>query len=379
MALAAFGLFAGLILYSYIVYPILLGLLALLFGRKSRADEAHAPSVSILIPAFNEEAFIARKIENALALDYPRERIEILVVSESTDGTDAIVRRYEKEGVRLLPSAVRRGKVANLNRAVPESRGEILVFTDANAMIRPDALRKIVRHFADPRIAAVSGRLVYSNPDRAAAGHAEGIYWGMEQWIKLASSRLFCLPGANGSLFGVRRSRYRPIAEDRGDDFEIPIRCIIDGYGSILEPEAISVEGSTLRFLHEYRRKVRIINWMLRSALILTGEAVMRGRWWLVFQILSHKINRWAGAFWLVGLFVSNLLLLDRGPFFVATAAAQAGFYCVAVTLLIVDHAVRPLSGWLGLPVYFIVVNAASAAGIVTGLLGREVTWHRTR
>jgi cellulose synthase/poly-beta-1,6-N-acetylglucosamine synthase-like glycosyltransferase len=379
MALGAFGLFAGLILYSYIVYPILLGLLAFLFGRSSRADEAHAPSVSILIPAFNEEAIIARKIENTLALDYPREKIEILVASESDDGTDEIVRRFGKEGVRLLPSPVRRGKVANLHRAVPESRGEILLFTDANAMIRPDALRMMVRHFADPRIGSVSGRLVYANPDRAASGHAEGIYWGMEQWIKLASSRLFCLPGANGSLFGVRRSCYRPIAEDRGDDFEIPIRCIIDGYGSILEPKAISVEGSTQRFLHEYRRKVRIINWMLRSALILIAEAMRRGRWWLVFQLLSHKINRWAGAFWLVGLFLANLLLLDRGPFFTLTVAVQAAFYAAATILLIVDHTVRPLNSWLGMPVYFIVVNAASAVGIVTCLLGREVTWHRTR
>jgi len=379
MALAAFLLFAGLILYSYFVYPILLGLLALLFGRSSRADDAHEPSVSVLIPAYNEEGFIARKIENALALEYPREKIEILVASESDDGTDAIVLRYEKEGVRLLPSAIRRGKVANLNRAVPESHGEILLFTDANAMIRPDALRKMVRHFADPRIASVSGRLVYANPDSSAAGHAEGIYWGMERLLKTASSRIFCLPGANGSLFGVRRSCYRPIAEDRGDDFEIPIRCIIDGFGSILEPEAISVEGSTLRFLHEYRRKVRIINWMLRSAMILMAEAVRRGRWWLVFQLLSHKINRWAGAFWLAGLFAANLLLLDRSPFFQLTALAQAGFYAMAGTLLIIDHTVRPLSGWLGLPVYFIVVNAASAVGIITCLLGREVTWHKTR
>jgi uncharacterized membrane protein YvlD (DUF360 family) len=104
-----------------------------------------------------------------------------------------------------------------------------------------------------------------------------------------------------------------------------------------------------------------------------------RGRWWLVFQLLSHKINRWAGAFWLVGLFLANLLLLDRGPFFTLTVAVQAAFYAAATILLIVDHTVRPLNSWLGMPVYFIVVNAASAVGIVTCLLGREVTWHRTR
>jgi len=379
MATFLFTLFAALIAYSFLVYPFVLLLLAGLFGKRSRADEGHQPSVSVLIPAYNEEAFIARKIENTLALDYPRDRLEILVASESTDGTDAIVRGYAKEGVRLLSSPVRRGKVVNLHRAVPESRGEILLLTDANAMIRPDALRKMVRHFADPRIASVSGRLTYANPDSSSAGESEGLYWGMEQILKRASSRLFSLPGANGSLFAVRRERYRPIAEDRGDDFEIPIRCVVDGYGSILEPDAVSVEEATGGFLLEYRRKVRIINWMLRSALILLGEAIARGRWLLAFQLLSHKINRWAAPFWLAGLFAASLFLMDRGPFFLAAAAAQGAFYAAALALLAIDRGVSPLKGWLGLPAYFVVVNAASAVGIVTCLLGREVTWHRTR
>ncbi len=379
MALAAFWIFASLIFYSYVAYPILLWVLAAVFGRPSRTDEAHTPSVTVLIPAYNEEKVIGRKIENTLALDYPRESLEVIVASESNDRTDAIVQGHAPAGVRLLPSAVRRGKVANVNRAVPQSRGEILLLTDANAMLAKDALRKIVRHFADERIASVSGRLTYANPRGGAAGESEGLYWGMEQILKRASSRLFSLPGANGSLFAVRRRCYRPIAEDRGDDFEIPIRCILDGYGSVLEPEAISVEEATSGFAQEYRRKVRIINWMLRSALILVAEALARGRWLLAFQLLSHKINRWAVPLWLAGLFSSNLLLLDRGAFFQAAAAAQAGFYAVALTFLAYDRAVSPLRGWLGVPAYFIVVNAASLVGIVTCLLGREVTWHKTR
>ena len=379
MALAALALFAGLILYSYVVYPILLWVLAAILGRRSRAEESYTPSVSVLIPAYNEEEVIGRKIENTLALDYPSEKLEIIVASESTDGTDEIARRYAGKGVRLLPSAVRRGKVANLNRAVPESRGEILMFTDANAMVGPGALRKLVRHLADPRIASVSGRLTYANPGGGSAGESEGLYWGMEQIIKRASSRLFSLPGANGSLFAVRRECHRPISEDRGDDFEIPIRCIVDGRGSILEPEAVSVEEATGGFVQEYRRKVRIINWMLRSALILLLEAVRRGRWLLAFQLLSHKINRWAVPFWLAGLFAANLFLLDEGWFFQATAAAQAAFYALALLSLAVDRLVTPLRGLLGIPAYFIVVNAASLVGVVTCLAGREVAWHKTR
>lgn len=378
-ALLAFWIFFALTIYSYLVYPIVLWILALLFGRTSRTDDAYTPSVSLIIPAYNEESIIATKIENSLALTYPPEKLEILVASESDDGTDEIVRLFERWGVKLLPSRVRRGKVANIHRAVPVSQGEILVLTDANAMLNQDALRRMVRHFADSRIASVSGRLVYQNPKGSAAGESEGLYWSMEQIIKRASSRLFSLPGANGSLFAVRRACYRPITENRGDDFEIPIRCIVDGHGSILEPRAISVEQATAGFLHEYRRKVRIINWMLRSALILLGEALARGRWLLAFQLLSHKINRWAIPIWLTGLFVANLLLLGRDPFYQAILVVQGIFYAMALTFLLWHRLVTPLKGRLGLPAYFLVVNAASLMGILTCLTGREVTWHKTR
>lgn len=379
MAAALLVLFGFLTLYSFVIYPLILALLAAIFGRESRADETHTPTVSVIVPAYNEERIVRAKILNTLALDYPKGKLEVVVASESDDGTDAIVREYEARGVRLLSSAVRRGKVVNVNRAVPETRGEVLLLTDANAMLEPGSLRKMIRHFADGRIGAVSGRLTYRNPGRSGAGASEGLYWGMEQIIKRSSSRLFSLPGANGSLFAVRRSCYRPIAEDRGDDFEIPIRCIIDGFGSILEPSALSVEEATSGFLQEYRRKVRIINWMLRSALILLREAVGRGRWLLAFQLLSHKINRWALPFWLAGLFVTNLLLVGRGWPFQAAAALQAAVYLGSGALLAVDRLVAPLKGMLGVPAYFLVVNAASFVGILTCLTGREVTWHKTR
>ena len=378
MRLGAFLTFAALIVYSYVVYPTVLCILAALFGRRGGADETYTPTVSVLIPAFNEEDVIARKIENTLELDYPRDKLEVIVASESSDGTDAITRRYEKQGVRLLSSTVRRGKVANLNRAIPESRGEILLLTDATAMLRPNAMRKMVRHFADGRIGSVSGRLIYAKHSGTAAAVAEGIYWEMEQILKWASSRLFSLPGATGSLFAVRRRCYRLLSADRGDDFEIAICCILDGHGAIQDPEAISVEEATGSLLHVYRRKVRISNWMFRSALILLAEAIRRGRWLLALQ-LSHRINRWAVPAWLIGLLASTLCLLDREPLFQVIAAAQVGLYTIALSFFIIDRIVRPLKGWLGMPSYFLVVNAASLVGIITGLLGYKVTWYKTR
>jgi cellulose synthase/poly-beta-1,6-N-acetylglucosamine synthase-like glycosyltransferase len=379
MVVTLFAAFVFLAIYSFLVYPLLRWLLALMFGRRSRADESHEPAVSVVIPAYNEAAIIGEKIENTLAIDYPPAKLEVLVASESDDGTGSIVRRYAGRGVRLIESDVRRGKVANLNRAIPGTSGDILLLTDANAMIRPDALRRLVRHFADPRIGAVSGRLTYENPGGGGAGASEELYWSMEQIVKRASSRLFSLPGANGSIFAVRRECYRPIAEDRGDDFEIPIRCVIDGYGSILEPDAISTEAATEGFTQEFRRKVRIINWMLRSALILLGEAVSRGRILLAFQIVSHKINRWALPFWLAGIFVTSLMMMGQAPFFAAVAGAQAAFYAMALALLAVHRSGVRLRGLLGIPAYFLVINVASVVGIFSCLFGREVTWHKTR
>ncbi len=368
---------AGLILYAYVGYPIILIGLSALFGRRPLMDESCTPAMSLLIPAYNEEKVIAGKLENALALDYPEGKLDIIVASESDDGTDAIVRRFAARGVTLLSSPVRRGKVANLARAVPVSRGALLEFTDANAMFRPDALRKLARRFADARVGAVSGRLVYTNPPGAASAAGEGAYWGFEMILKRASSHLGSLPGANGSLFALRRELYAPISERRGDDFELPIRVIIQGKDSVLEPEAISEEIAGGRYRDEFRRKVRIINWMFVSALILLSEAVAARRWLLAFQLVSHKLNRWAVPFWLIPLLPVSLILAPRGGFYLAAAAAQGLLYGGALAGLAADALRLRVPKILMLPYYFVVVNLASFAGILSAAAGREVRWHK--
>lgn len=375
-----FWTLCALIGYAYAGYPALLWVLSRVAPRRFRSDETHEPAVSILIPAYNEEAVIEAKIENALALDYPAGKLEIIVASESDDGTDAAAARFARpEGprVKLLTSRVRRGKVANLHRAVPEATGEILVFTDANAMFRRDALRKLTRHFADPRVASVSGRLVYRVPEGAASARGEKTYWDFEMLVKKASSDLGSLPGANGSLFALRRERYRPISETRGDDFELPVRAIIDGYASILEPEAVSEEAAVERFVHEYRRKVRIIHWMFASAVILLREAMAARRWMLVFQLLSHKMNRWMVPFWLLALLPASIYLCREGPAYAMAALAQTLGYALALAGLGAEGAGLRAPRLLILPLYFVVVNAASFIALVSRATGREVRWHK--
>ncbi len=363
--------------YAYAGYPLLLCAIAALRRRPVRRDPGHEPAVSLLIPAYNEEEVIAAKLENALALDYPRGKIQILVTSESDDGTNGIVARYEDRGVRLIASSERRGKAANLARAVPHATGEILVFTDANAMFRPDALRCLVRNFADPGVGAVSGRLVYTGTGRGATASGEETYWGFEMILKRASSALGSLPGANGSIFALRRELYAPIDDRRGDDFELPIRVILQGRASILDPDAVSHEPAAAGFRDEFRRKVRIINWMSTSAVLLLREAVAKRRFLIAFQLLSHKLNRWAVPFWLLGLLPASLWLAAQGPWYAAAAWSQGALYLAAVAGWGVTAAGRRLPGVLLLPFYFVVVNAAALVGLVTAALGREVSWHR--
>jgi cellulose synthase/poly-beta-1,6-N-acetylglucosamine synthase-like glycosyltransferase len=375
--IAVFWSLVGLIVWAYAGYPLLLILLSAVAGRRRRRDDAFLPRLSVIIPAYNEERVIAEKLDNVLSQDYPRDRVEILVASESDDGTDAVVAGYADLGVTLLPSTVRRGKVANQHRAVERATGELLVFTDANAMLRRDALRKMARWFADPDVGSVSGRLAYRAPWGTASAYGEEIYWDMEMLVKHASSRLGSLPGANGSLFALRRELYRPISAVRGDDFELPIRVILQGYASILEPEAVSEEAPAESYRAEYRRKVRIINWMLVSALILLKESILSGRLLLAFQLLSHKLNRWAVPFWLLALLPVSLWLAPVGPFYLAAALAQGIIYLAALGGYALDRTgLRPPPP-LALAFYFVMVNAASFVGILTRLAGREVRWHK--
>jgi len=374
-----FWILCGLIAYAYVGYPLLLMLLAAIFGRRPRRDPSYRPAVSILIPAYNEASVIAAKLDNALALEYPESLREVIVASESDDGTNAIVERYAQRGVRLVASSERRGKPANLARAVPHATGEILVFTDANAMFRPDAIARLVRSFADPRVGSVSGRLVYRRPGGETSAAGEETYWGLEMIVKRASSDLGSLPGANGSLFALRRSLYRPISETRGDDFELPIRVILDGHDSVLDAEAVSEEPSASRYRDEYRRKVRIINWMSISAMILLREAVSRGRWLLAFQLLSHKLNRWAVPFWLLALAPVSVALVPGGGIYAAVAFLQAAIYTLVLLGAAARWAELPLPRWALLPLYFAVVNSAAFVGLITGLAGRQVRWHKRR
>lgn len=362
----------GCLLAPHVLYPALLAVMGVLRGKRPRQAEIE-PLVSLLISAYNEERVIAAKLDNSLALDYPRDRLEIVVASESTDATNAIVSAYANRGIRLLAYAGRKGKGPTLFASVPQTCGEIIVFSDANGFYEPDAIRKLVRNFADPRIGCVSGRLVYRRADHRA-GASESAYWRSEVSKKLLESRLFSLLGANGSIFALRRESYRPLSERRGDDFELPTRVLLSGQGAIMDPEAISVEEPEDNDAGQFKRRIRIVAWNFASAASLAREAMRQRRWLPLLQLLT-RLARWCGPVFLLTLLPASAALAVT-PFYRWVLLAQLAFYAAAAAGLALRKTRGPAI--LRLPYSFCLNNLAMLMGVLRSAR-QAPTWERVR
>lgn len=367
----------GLIVYAYLGYPLVLWGWGKVRGKTPQRSEV-TPKVTLLIAAYNEEAVIAEKIENSLALDYPHEQLEIVVASESTDNTNAIVKRFAARGVKLRAYAPRRGKAATLCSTVPQVEGEIVVFSDANALYHRDALRKLVGPFADPRIGCVSGRLEYVSRAADSAAASESLYWRYEMCVKRLESRLFSLLGANGSIFALRKQLYAPLSETRGDDFELPVCVRLRGSGAILEPEAVSREKGAESTQAEFRRRVRIVAWNLVSALWLAKEALRGGAVLILFQLVSHKLLRWLAPLFLITLLLSSAAL--DGMFYAVAWGSQLLFYALAAAGWVLEARRTTLPKLLRLPYHFCALHLAALVGVGRlATAAAPATWEKVR
>lgn len=369
----------AVVAYVYAGYP--LALLALARGRRSRPGEPpeRFPSITLIISVFNEESCIAAKLDNCLELDYPADRLEILVVSDaSTDRTDAIAEGYAEKGIRLLRMEHRGGKTLGLNAAVERAGSEIVVFSDANAMYRPDSLRALVAPFSDPGVGAVIGESGYVEPD-SDAGRSESLYWRYETAIKALESRNGSVVGGDGAIYAVRRSLYRPMNADAISDFVNPLQVVRAGYRCVYEPSALSWEETAGGFAKEFRRKVRIVNRAWRALMSMTDLLNPFRYGWFAWQLVSHKLLRWLVPVFLLVAFVANAFLLREHVVYTVTFAAQALFYGLAgfgAVLRGRDHLAMPLY----IPYYFCLVNLASARGILEAYRGTTyTTWSTAR
>jgi len=361
----------ALLAYVYAGYPLLLFVLGAFRHEPRRSRPARLPRVSLIISAYNEEDVIREKIVNTLRLDYPRQRLEIIVACDGcTDTTAAIAREFSAEGVRVF-DLPRRGKNGTLNEVVPQARGDVILFTDANGKYQSDAVSVLVRHFADPQVGCVCGELIYLSADDNVVAKGYNVYWRYDQQLKRMESRLACLLGANGSIFAIRKKLYQPLAGFVSNDMVLPIQVAARGYDVVYEPGAISREAGSKDAAEELGRRSRIVGRGILGVRVVLPDVLRGRRWLLLWELLSRKFLRYCTPVFLAGLAVSNLFLLTG--LYRWTLAAQALFYgsaLVSMALRRVGLHFRPLS----LPHYFVVGNAAAALGWWKVVAGRELT-----
>jgi cellulose synthase/poly-beta-1,6-N-acetylglucosamine synthase-like glycosyltransferase len=376
MAAAVFWGALATVAYVYAGYPLVVFVLARLRGRGVRREANYLPSVSFIIAAYNEEAAIAAKLDNTLALDYPRDRLEVIVVSDgSTDRTDEIVRTRYAGRATLLALGGRQGKTVGQNRAAAMARGEILVFSDATTMYRPDCLRKLVRNFADPDVGLVTGDVLYGREAGAAADRGRAAYWNYESVLRRQESAVHSVLGAAGCVYALRRRLYTPLPADLISDVVQCVKVVEQGYRAVVDDEALVYEPAESRGMREeLERRARVIARSLRGTWYLRRFFHPLRHPWFCWQILSHRLLRWAVPLFLVTAFLANLALLDR-PLYRLTLGAQIAFYATALAGYALERRRIRLRG-VTIPLYFCLVNLAPLLALRALARGeRKVTW----
>lgn len=367
--------------YVYAGYPLLLW--GLTRGRPAinHRREDITPTVTLIISCYNEAAVIRDKLTNALALDYPKDRLNILVVSDgSDDGTDDIVRDYAGQGVTLVRQEGRLGKTMGLNLAMERVTSDIVVFSDANAMYAPNAIKKLVRNFADETVGYVVGAALYTDAGTGASARNEDLYWRYELAIKSMESRLHSVVGGDGAIYAIRTCLWEPLQPKDINDFVNPLQIIARGYRGIFDSEARCFEETAGDFGGEVARKERIVNRSIRG-LMRVGSVMNPKRVGIfAWEVISHKLLRWLiPCFLVLGVAGSALLAAQgHGLFRLITLGALSLLVLAMVGQLANDKNALPI--WLSMPYYFVMVNLYSIRGVVRALQGdTQVTWSSIR
>ncbi len=368
---------AVVLVYTYAGYPVLLWLAAKVRPDRHVTDEGRLPPVSFIIAAHNEEAVIASKLENTLALDYPKDKLEVIVVSDaSTDRTNDIVAGFGDRGVRLLALEERTGKISAVGRAVEEAGGEIVVFSDATGIYNEAALRKMARHFADPKVGGVGGEVRYVSGD-SVVGEGTGAYWRYEKIVKALQSAAFSNTTVSGAIHAVRKELFVLAAPETGSDMIVPMSIVKAGYRVIYEPEAVATEATTQRAADEFRMRVRIPVRGFASMAHSRGAMNPFTHPGIFFHVTSHKALRWLAGVFMIGIFASSVALAASSILYAVFLAAQIVFYAAAgIGYLLRDRKKTVFN----IPYYFCLLNFAALIGLAQFLAGRRIaSWEPAR
>lgn len=367
----------ALLFYIYAGYPILLMLRARI-GTRAIDYGTSVPAVTLVISAYNERHVIASKLDNCLDIDYPKDKLEIIVVSDaSDDGTDEIVVTYKDRGVQLLRMTDRGGKTLGLNQAVSQARGEIIVFSDANAMYLSGAVGALVRNFDDQNVGAVVGESTYAE-STTDAEKSESAYWKYETAIKRMETAIGSVVGGDGAIYAIRKELYRDMAADALSDFVNPLQIVAQGKRCVYEPEAVSVEEAAGSYSKEFRRKIRIVNRAWRAMMSMKQMLNPFRYGFFAWQLISHKLLRWLVPAFLIAAFLTNALLITSHSIYLLTFGMQVAFYGLALVGAVLRK--HDIAAIVYIPFYFCLVNIASARGIFEAYRGKTyATWSTAR
>ena len=375
IAMTAFWLAGALLAYTWVGYPLLLRLLA---ARRRPPAPPATPArlrLSVIVAAYNEASCIREKLDTTLAQRYPAQYLEILVVSDgSTDATDALVARYPDSRVRLIRQEPRAGKSPALNRGVEAARGDVLVFTDANAMFGRDALAHLAAPFSDPDVGLVTGHGLYVPASGDARAVSSG-YVRYEAWLRSGESALGFQASADGAIYALRRDLYRELHAAEVNDLLHPIQVALAGRTCRFEPDAYTVEPPSHDGAQEFRRHVRIVAQGMHLLRRWLPSLIAARRWGPVWMLLSHRALRWTTAPSLAVLLSANLMLLDHGPVYTLGLLGQGAFYALALAGWAAERAGQSV-GRLAIPYYFCLVAAAAPAGFYRFVRGgAQAVW----
>jgi cellulose synthase/poly-beta-1,6-N-acetylglucosamine synthase-like glycosyltransferase len=362
------------LLYAYGGFALVVALVGHVRRRSVRTRPV-TPSMSLIIAAYNEEHVIAERVENALALDYPRDRLQIIVACDGcSDRTESIVASYASCGVVVL-SLTRRGKIHALTAAVQRATGDILVFSDANTICEPQALRALARNFADAEVGGVAGHTEYRlEAHSESSSHGERLYWDYDTWLKRLESLTGSVVSAHGGLYAVRAPLFRPPADPAvTDDFAISTAVIEQGYRLVFEPEARAAEFAVPEAQREFRRRVRLMTRGLRGVLLRRRLLNPFRYGFYAVVLFSHKVARRLAPIALLVLAGSSAYLAWSSGLYRAAAVGQAAFYAAAVIgyLLRGRELGRLKAAYV--PFYYCMANIASALALVQLVRGRRI------
>ncbi len=376
----------SIVFYSYLGYAFILFCLVkckkFLFHNDLKFETSFQPSVALVIPAYNEEDFILRKIKNTLELDYPRQKLTIIFITDgSTDQTPGIIRKYSE--FKLMHQSERKGKSAAMNRVMQMITEPVVIFCDANTLLNKDCINEIVKHYADPKVGGVAGekKILQNTTNTTTVSSGESLYWKYESFIKKMDSEFYSVVGAAGELFSLRTSLYEAIEEYTIiEDFVLSLRVCLKGYIIRYEPKAYAMETSSVSMKEEQKRKVRISAGAFQAMLLVKPLFNVIKYPKLSFQFISHRVLRWAVCpICLILIFISNFLLeiLSGKAIFTYLLLAQVLFYLFAIMgWILAINSVK--NKFLYIPYYFLFMNVSVLIGLYRIMTKKQsVLWEK--